>query len=131
MEAERYCIDKAPNQLGDLASVTDADTYEFILNMNGRKDGRQTWVGRLDMGEVIQWSDLVSINGKWNNQNAKTKLPFFCQYTLKGEHKIISSLRMTRLDLESIGSSRIIVSASVPVPFLWILDLGLGFGLDN
>ena len=26
---------------------------------------------------------------------------------------------------------RIIVSSPVPVPFLWTLDLGIGFGLDN
>ena len=113
MEAERYCIDKAPNQLGDLASVTNADTYEFISNMNGRKDAsflpfklypddRQAWVGRLDMGENIVRTNLVSINGTWNNKNAKTKLPFFCQYTLKGEHKIISSLRMTRLVVDRV-----------------------------
>ena len=84
MEAERYCIDKAPNQLGDLASVTDADTYEFIVNMNGRRQAG------------------FSINGKWNNKNVKTKLPFFCQYTLKGEDKIFSSLRMTRLRVDRV-----------------------------
>ena len=108
MEAERYCIDKAPNQLGDLASVTDADTNEFILNMNGRKDERQAWVGSLEKIEKIEsienivWPPLVTKNAKWNNFGLATKLPFFCQYTLKGEHKIISSLRMTILGVDRV-----------------------------
>jgi len=112
-DGQKYCIQRAPNPFGDLASAPDKKTNQFISSVSVNKNSG--WIGGFknenNKNEEWTWSDgsrwgftswakgepnnawweenRLMTNwknglGKWNDAKAKEKELFFCQYPLKG-----------------------------------------------
>merc|ERR1712242_451640 len=109
-DGQKYCIARAPNPFGDLATAPDKKTNEFISSVNknrgwigGFKNPGWTWSDGSEWG-FTSWAkgqpdnagkdgeDKLEINwgegpgrgvGTWNDGPNRNN-PFFCQYPLKG-----------------------------------------------
>ena len=104
-DGQKYCIARAQNPFGDLASAPDKKTNDFISSLNknrahigGFKNPGWTWSDGSEWG-FTSWGkgepnnkgnkeDRLDTNwygaGTWNDFPSRP-LPFFCQYPLRGK----------------------------------------------
>ena len=109
-DARAYCQDNVPYNVGDLASIPDAGTNDFLQNLiqdayiwiGAFRDENSTWVwsdgtpwghtawydGQPNNGGGIQTHVAFNVDssGQWDNEHKGNEKTFLCHY--KGKIKL-------------------------------------------